>query len=92
MVIFDKTGTLTVGRPIVTHVLINPKLPPDDVSQNLVIEIAGAVEQGSEHPLGQAVRCSLPRAQSYTSHVLETCHVYTTNCAECSRLLLFSYT
>jgi Cu+-exporting ATPase len=56
MVIFDKTGTLTVGRPTVTHVVVNLELPPSEVSQDLVVEVAGAVERGSEHPLGKSIR------------------------------------
>ena len=49
-VVFDKTGTLTEGQPVVTGVsLLNGS---DEAS---VLAAAAAVENGSEHPLAQAV-------------------------------------
>src|SRR5215468_11833459 len=50
VVVFDKTGTLTIGRPSVTDIVPAPGIVPDDV-----LALAAAVEQGSEHPLGEAV-------------------------------------
>src|SRR5262249_28579112 len=50
VVVFDKTGTLTVGRPRVTEVAIAPGAEEADV-----LAVAAAVEQGSEHPLGEAI-------------------------------------
>jgi Cd2+/Zn2+-exporting ATPase len=47
---FDKTGTLTRGRPAVVDVI-----PFDGVNQEEVLCLAAALEQGSEHPLAQAV-------------------------------------
>src|SRR6185369_1947463 len=49
-VLFDKTGTLTAGRPSVTSVAAAPGF--DDAT---LLELAAAVEAGSEHPLGRAV-------------------------------------
>ena len=49
-VVFDKTGTLTVGRPAVTDVIALPPMSEDDV-----VALAAAAEQGSEHPLGEAI-------------------------------------
>src|SRR6267378_2136415 len=49
-VVFDKTGTLTVGRPAVTDVIALAPMSEDDV-----VALAAAAEQGSEHPLGEAI-------------------------------------
>jgi Cu+-exporting ATPase len=49
-VVFDKTGTLTVGRPAVTDVVALSPGTDDDV-----LALAAAAEQGSEHPIGQAI-------------------------------------
>jgi Cu+-exporting ATPase len=48
--VFDKTGTLTTGRPEVTDVL-----PVPDLTAGRLLAMAASVENGSEHPLGQAV-------------------------------------
>jgi len=49
-VVFDKTGTLTVGRPVVTDVVPAPGFDADGL-----LAMAAAAEQGSEHPLGEAI-------------------------------------
>ena len=43
-IVFDKTGTLTKGIPMVTN-----------VSDPKTLTIAASLEQGSEHPLGEAI-------------------------------------
>ncbi|MGB8959261.1 MAG: heavy metal translocating P-type ATPase [Candidatus Aminicenantales bacterium] len=48
--VFDKTGTLTNGRPETTDVL-----PVAGGSRAELLSLAASVENGSEHPLGQAV-------------------------------------
>ncbi|HXJ78909.1 MAG TPA: heavy metal translocating P-type ATPase [Candidatus Methylomirabilis sp.] len=50
MVVFDKTGTLTVGKPVVTEVVPAPGVTTDEL-----LALAAAAEQGSEHPLGEAI-------------------------------------
>uniref|UniRef100_A0AAU2K3A9 Heavy metal translocating P-type ATPase n=1 Tax=Streptomyces sp. NBC_00049 TaxID=2903617 RepID=A0AAU2K3A9_9ACTN len=50
-VVLDKTGTLTTGRMSVVHVTA----VPDGVGRDTAVRLAGAVEQGSEHPLGRAL-------------------------------------
>jgi Cu+-exporting ATPase len=52
-IVFDKTGTLTVGRLAVTDAIALPGASEDDV-----VALAAAVEQGSEHPLGEAIVAS----------------------------------
>ncbi len=50
VVVLDKTGTLTVGEPAVTDVI-----PAAGLEADAVLALAAAVEQGSEHPLGEAI-------------------------------------
>ncbi|MEI8147183.1 MAG: heavy metal translocating P-type ATPase, partial [Alphaproteobacteria bacterium] len=49
-VVFDKTGTLTLGRPEVTDAI-----PVEGVSRQDLLGLAGALQAGSEHPLGRAI-------------------------------------
>ena len=49
-VVFDKTGTLTQGRPSVVDVVA-----ADGHTVAEVLDVAGALEKGSEHPLGAAI-------------------------------------
>jgi Cu+-exporting ATPase len=49
-VIFDKTGTLTVGKPAVTAIQTMPGF-----DEATVLDLAGSIENGSEHPLGRAI-------------------------------------
>jgi P-type Cu+ transporter len=49
-VIFDKTGTLTLGRPSVTGIV-----PAPGFDARTVLDLAAAVERGSEHPLAAAI-------------------------------------
>ncbi|MGW3302890.1 heavy metal translocating P-type ATPase [Streptomyces rubiginosohelvolus] len=50
-VVLDKTGTLTSGRMSVGRVTAAPDGPGADAT----VRLAGALEQGSEHPLGHAI-------------------------------------
>jgi Cu+-exporting ATPase len=49
-VIFDKTGTLTRGRPEVVDIV-----PLAGTNPTELLAVAAAVEQSSEHPLGEAI-------------------------------------
>ncbi len=53
-VAFDKTGTLTSGQPRIVH------LHAVDGDESRLLQQAGALQRGSEHPLAQAVldRCA----------------------------------
>ncbi|HXH04354.1 MAG TPA: heavy metal translocating P-type ATPase [Candidatus Competibacteraceae bacterium] len=68
-VVFDKTGTITRGEPNVTDVV-----PLQDGDESRVLALAGAVEAGSEHPLGEAIvraarhrGLTLPKASAITA-------------------------
>ena len=50
VIVFDKTGTLTVGQPEVVEIVM-----ADGVTEDMVLTAAAAVEQGSAHPLAQAI-------------------------------------
>ncbi len=49
-VVLDKTGTVTRGRPELTDAL-----PAEGIEENELIRLVASAEQGSEHPLGQAI-------------------------------------
>ncbi len=61
VVMFDKTGTITKGKPEVTDVKIF-----DKISQKSFIEIAGSLENLSEHPLSKAI-VNYSKLSSYKS-------------------------
>jgi Cu+-exporting ATPase len=48
--VVDKTGTLTLGRPRLVQVI-----PQDGWNEEEVLQMAGSLEQGSEHPLATAI-------------------------------------
>jgi Cu2+-exporting ATPase len=50
VIIFDKTGTLTLGKPEVVEMVM-----AEGVTEDAVLLAAAAVEQGSAHPLAQAI-------------------------------------
>ena len=50
VIILDKTGTITIGKPVVTDVIA-----VNGFDQHDILEMAASVEQGSEHPLGEAI-------------------------------------
>ena len=50
VIIFDKTGTLTIGKPEVVEIVM-----AEGITEDVVLLAAAAVEQGSAHPLAQAI-------------------------------------
>ncbi len=61
-VVLDKTGTITKGQPAVTDiVIVDWKLKSEDGQSGIknqeseLLRLAASVEQGSEHPLGEAI-------------------------------------
>ena len=53
VVVLDKTGTLTTGTMTVTGVIVDPGASSGERDEALLL--AGAVEDASEHPIGQAI-------------------------------------
>ncbi|PDT77714.1 heavy metal translocating P-type ATPase [Bradyrhizobium sp. C9] len=51
--VIDKTGTLTEGKPKVVRIIAS-----EAVDENDLLRLAASVEQGSEHPLAQAIIAS----------------------------------
>ncbi|MEI8009210.1 MAG: HAD family hydrolase [bacterium] len=49
-IIFDKTGTLTQGKPEVTNIIAC-----GSISEKMVLSIAVALENKSEHALAEAI-------------------------------------
>jgi Cu+-exporting ATPase len=49
-IVLDKTGTITRGEPALTDVVVTGAR-----SENDVLRLAASLEQGSEHPLGEAI-------------------------------------
>ena len=50
VIVFDKTGTLTVGKPEVVEIKM-----AEGITEDALLLAAAAVEQGSAHPLAQAI-------------------------------------
>ena len=50
-VVFDKTGTLTRGKPAVTDIIVLS----ESYSEDAILGLAAAVEQRSEHHIGNAI-------------------------------------
>lgn len=51
-VVLDKTGTITQGKPVVTDIICAAGKNADKTQ---LLQIAGSLEKGSEHPLAEAV-------------------------------------
>ncbi len=66
-VVLDKTGTITKGQPAVTDIVPlqdrQPRLDEDEL-----LRLAASVEQGSEHPLGEAIWAEAGNRDLILSH------------------------
>lgn len=62
-IVFDKTGTLTRGKPSVTDVI-----PFGNYTRQEIVKLAASAEEGSEHPLGQAIVNTARNEHVETSH------------------------
>lgn len=61
-IVLDKTGTITKGQPQVTDIITLA-----DLSAKELLQIAGSLEKGSEHPLAEAIidKCKRESAAFY---------------------------
>jgi P-type Cu+ transporter len=73
-IILDKTGTLTRGRPTVTAVVPAAGVGGWESGDSELLRLAAAAEQGSEHPLGEAIvararelALDLPKAEAFAA-------------------------
>ena len=51
-VVLDKTGTITQGKPVVTDIIC---AAGKSATKTQLLQIAGSLEKGSEHPLAEAI-------------------------------------
>ena len=66
VVAFDKTGTLTIGRPEVTDVLTY-----GGASEQEVLDLAGAIESRSGHPLAAAIVRKARESGAFSGETIE---------------------
>jgi P-type Cu2+ transporter len=64
-VIFDKTGTLTLGQPKVVEIVTTK----DGIPEDQLLHLVASVEQGSEHPMAQAILEKAHETKIVTSDV-----------------------
>ena len=64
IVALDKTGTITSGEPRVTDLVCEP-----GYEENTLLELAGALEKKSEHPLAKAVLLEIEQRKIVTKEV-----------------------
>jgi Cu+-exporting ATPase len=65
-IVLDKTGTVTTGELAVTAVT-----PEPGIDRDTLLRYAAAVEAGSEHPIGRAVRAAAPEVEP-AEHIVAT--------------------
>ncbi|HEY9755551.1 MAG TPA: heavy metal translocating P-type ATPase [Oculatellaceae cyanobacterium] len=69
-IVIDKTGTLTVGRPSLMK--IERTSTSDALNEDLIVQLAAAVEANSEHPLAAAVIAHARRSSTH-AQLLSAC-------------------
>ncbi len=69
VLVIDKTGTLTTGKPAVTAIVAAA-----GYNETILLSLAAALEQGSEHPIAQAIvaaasdkKLPLPKVTEFTA-------------------------
>src|SRR5471032_1796633 len=65
-VAFDKTGTLTEGKPALLALL------PFEIDEARLLQLAGAVQRGSEHALARAVADAMADADAAAESKIDT--------------------
>ncbi|WP_282099263.1 HAD-IC family P-type ATPase [Deefgea sp. CFH1-16] len=65
VVVFDKTGTLTQGKPSLVQLIAL------DNDQTRLLELAAALQRGSEHPLAQAVLAKADEQQRFKAENIQ---------------------
>jgi len=65
-VVLDKTGTLTRGKPAVTSITTL-----DGIDEEKLLRLTAAVENSSEHPLGQAIVARFKEAEIKLPQVVD---------------------
>jgi Cu+-exporting ATPase len=55
-IVLDKTGTITRGQPAVTDIVLSKNILAKGHSPNEILQLAASAEEGSEHPLGEAIQ------------------------------------
>ncbi len=68
---FDKTGTLTTGRSTLQEIVCDP----DSGADQLILQRAASLEQGSEHPLASAIQAAA-QAKEIAMRPLDTFRAY----------------
>jgi Cu+-exporting ATPase len=74
-VVLDKTGTVTTGRMTLLDVHLGAAAEEDGIDEAAVLQLAGAVEAASEHPVAAAVARAarerlgdLPGVEGFSNH------------------------
>jgi heavy metal translocating P-type ATPase len=67
IMVFDKTGTLTKGQPEVTKYIFSKNTKGKGLTEEVILKVAGAVENKSEHPLSNAIEKYVSKKVNYSA-------------------------